>query len=189
MFFHPLTDVVPNSNPSVVIDSFQNEYRFLSNFWIGTPIEVETNVVANGMVIMRKGVYATGEHAYQAQKAQEDESFRYIMGLDSPSKAKRAGASCALTSDWESRKFWVMKAVQTLKFAPERVEAKMLLETGDAYLCEGNKWGDRTWGVGFDRNDVTKSPSGANWLGTILMEQRAWLRLQELPESYQNTLF
>lgn len=43
-----------------------------------------------------------------------------------------------------------------------------MLATGDAYLEEGNTWGDRIWG--------TVNGSGANRLGVILMQIRAELK-------------
>jgi hypothetical protein len=43
-----------------------------------------------------------------------------------------------------------------------------LLATGDAYLEEGNDWGDRVWGV--------SGGIGENRLGRILTQVRAELR-------------
>ena len=46
-----------------------------------------------------------------------------------------------------------------------------VLATGDAYLEEGNTWGDRIWG--------TVNGSGANRLGFILMQIRAEIKSGE----------
>jgi hypothetical protein len=43
-----------------------------------------------------------------------------------------------------------------------------LLATADAYLEEGNTWGDQIWGV--------YNGQGTNWLGKILMQVRTELR-------------
>lgn len=54
------------------------------------------------------------------------------------------------------------------KFTQNTELADKLLATGDAYLEEGNTWGDRIWG--------TVNGSGANRLGVILMQIRAELK-------------
>lgn len=48
-----------------------------------------------------------------------------------------------------------------------------LLATGDAYLEEGNTWGDRIWG--------TVDGQGENRLGQILMQVREEARQGKLP--------
>ena len=48
-----------------------------------------------------------------------------------------------------------------------------LLATGDAYLEEGNTWGDRIWG--------TVDGQGENRLGKILMQVRDEARQGDLP--------
>lgn len=61
-----------------------------------------------------------------------------------------------------------MKDVVEAKFSQNPDLAKKLLETEDAYLEEGNDWGDRIWG--------TVNGIGANNLGRILMEVREILK-------------
>jgi hypothetical protein len=51
------------------------------------------------------------------------------------------------------------------KFTSNPTLAKKLLDTGDAYLIEGNWWGDTFWGICKDK--------GENHLGKILMQIRA----------------
>jgi ribA/ribD-fused uncharacterized protein len=62
----------------------------------------------------------------------------------------------------------VMRTILRSKFqsAPLR---RMLLETGDAKLIEGNSHGDRFWGCVLD---VAEQWDGENWLGELLMELR-----------------
>ena len=73
-----------------------------------------------------------------------------------------------LRGDWEQVKFDVMERCVRYKFAHHPELRDKLLATGDAYLEEGNDWGDTIWGVS---NGV-----GENRLGKILMKVRGELR-------------
>ena len=66
-----------------------------------------------------------------------------------------------------------MREIVEAKFEQNPQLREMLLATGDAYLEEGNTWGDRTWG--------TVNGVGANNLGRILMDVREGLRTLERP--------
>lgn len=48
--------------------------------------------------------------------------------------------------DWEDVKVDIMLGLLRQKFQHPELGAK-LLATGDAYLVEGNTWGDTFWGV------------------------------------------
>ena len=61
-----------------------------------------------------------------------------------------------------------MKDIVLAKFTQNQFLKEKLLATGDAYLIEGNTWGDRVWG---QVNGV-----GQNRLGKILMEVRDMLK-------------
>ena len=71
-----------------VIDSFEGEFEFLSNFF-PSPIRFE------GMV------YPTVEHAFQAAKTMDMAKRKMIAGLPSPGQAKREGRKVTLRPDWE----------------------------------------------------------------------------------------
>jgi len=141
--------------PVARIDSFTGRYRFLSNFW---PAEVEFEGIT----------YPSVEHAYQSAKTLDRDERLRIAKLPTPSEAKHAGRALPLRSDWETAKFTVMEECVRYKFAHHPELRTALLETGDAYLEEGNTWGDRIWGVYQDQ--------GENRLGKILMKVRAELR-------------
>lgn len=159
------TNLERNSNPQHLINWFDdfdgpNRYGFLSNFYIGDPIDM-----GDGF-----GLYQTGEHAFQAYKAAKVWEFADIASAPGPGAAKSRGRACTLRPDWEAVKYDVMRAVLTAKFATWRAEAQMLLDTGDAYLVEGTDWHDRVWGID------NRTHSGRNWLGELLMARRAHLR-------------
>ncbi len=145
----------PNADPTKKIDSFQGEYRFLSNFWLA-------DVIFEGIA------YPSVEHAYQAAKALDISERRRIAGLQMASEAKSAGRALPLRTDWEQVKFEVMEACVRDKFTRNAELGDRLLATGDAHLEEGNTWGDRVWGV-YDGE-------GENRLGKILMKVRDELR-------------
>jgi ribA/ribD-fused uncharacterized protein len=139
------------------IDSFSNEYAFLSNFF-EAPVEWE-------------GIrYPTNEHAFQAAKVINPAKRLEIAAAATPDIAKRMGRSVNLRSDWEDIKYNVMLEIVDAKFHQNPELADLLLSTGDAELIEGNWWNDTTWGV---CNGV-----GKNWLGHILMVTRAKLELE-----------
>lgn len=138
------------------INSFRDEYYFLSNFY-------ECSVTYNGLT------YKNNEAAFQAQKCiTMNERFKFI-NLNA-SEAKKLGRRVVLRKDWEDIKIKVMTAIVKAKFEQNEDLQKKLLATEDAYLEEGNTWGDRIWG--------TVNGVGANNLGKILMNVRKELQLE-----------
>lgn len=140
------------------INSFRNEYFYLSNFY-EAPVEYEG---------LR---YKSNEAAFQAAKCSRLEDREKFTNLN-PSEAKRLGRTIPLRPDWERVKVGVMKEVALCKFTQHPNLAKKLIETGDAYLEEGNTWGDRIWG--------TVNGSGKNLLGQILMEVREIIKTNQI---------
>lgn len=136
------------------IESFQGEYRFLSNFW-------HVYVRYDGEL------YPTVEHAYQAAKTLNPE-FRKAIAYATTGEAKRMGRQVPMRPDWDSIKIDVMRDLLRQKFTEEPELRELLLATGDAELIEGNTWGDYFWGV--------CNGEGQNNLGKLLMEIRDGLR-------------
>ena len=134
----------------MIIDSFEGQYRWLSNFWPA--------------VVMLDGYsYPSVEHAYQAAKSLDvDYRWRCRSALHA-GLAKRLGRTAALRHDWDTSKVGIMRELVRQKFAHPEL-AEKLLATGDAELIEGNHWNDTFWGVCRGR--------GLNMLGQILMETR-----------------
>ncbi|KQO98208.1 NADAR family protein [Leifsonia sp. Leaf264] len=132
-----------------IIPEFVGQYRFLSNF----------HVEADGKTV---------EHRFQAAKATTPEDHARVMAAVDPNKAKYAGRSIQLRTDWEQVKVQIMVGLLQQKFADPELRQK-LADTGTAYLQEGNHWNDRYWGV--DR----KTGIGRNVLGHSLMLVRATL--------------
>jgi ribA/ribD-fused uncharacterized protein len=133
-----------------VIDKFEGDFAFLSNFY---PAE-----------IIYKGIcYPTVEHAYQAAKS-DDPSVRRLMAHHSnPALAKKAGKVIRLREDWEDAKLGIMKELVAQKFQNPELRAMLDLTAGYE-LVEGNWWGDTYWGV--------CRGEGLNYLGNILMQIR-----------------
>ena len=136
------------------IDDFRGEYFFLSNFYMAP-------VVYEGLH------FTNNEAAFQAQKCINPAGRKSFESLN-PSEAKKKGRHVTLRPDWETVKFDVMKGIVFAKFTQNADLREKLLATGDAYLEEGNTWGDRVWG--------TVNGAGRNNLGIILMEVRESLR-------------
>lgn len=140
------------------IDSFRNEYYFLSNFY-------EVPVTYDGIT------YQNNEAAFQAQKCLKYEDKKQFSNLN-PSEAKKLGRRVSLRPDWEDIKKSFMKEVVLAKFTQHGYLKEKLLNTNDIYLEEGNTWGDKIWG--------TVNGQGQNLLGQILMEVREELREKEI---------
>ena len=133
-----------------VINSFKDENYFLSNFY-------SAPIVYNGLL------FQNNEAAFQAQKCINKADREKFCNLN-PTEARNLGRKIPLRKDWEQVKMTVMKEIVMAKFEQNPDLMEKLLNTGNAYLEEGNTWGDRTWG--------TVNGIGANNLGRILMEVR-----------------
>lgn len=149
-----------------IIDKFENEYSFLSNFY-------------NCVVEYDEQVFNSSEAAFQAAKIlyldRKDtlEARRKFIGV-SPSEAKKMGRHCDLRKDWDKVKDQVMLEIVRNKFSNNLELRQKLLETGDITLVEGTKWHDNYWG------NCTclkcKNIEGKNKLGLVLMKVRDELR-------------
>lgn len=145
---------VPSDPP---IRGFIGQYAFLSNFY---PVEITYGGIT----------YPSVEHAYQAQKAQNDGIKQRIAKLSSPGAAKRYGAKLPRPVAWDYTRLDHMEKLLALKFSPPNISLiSKLLDTGDAILEETNWWGDNYWGV--------CNGSGDNALGILLMGLRNRLKL------------
>lgn len=135
-----------------MIDKFEGEYRFLSNF-------------GKGQIEYEGEVYLTSEHFFQAAKTINDAEQRFVRLSATPGEAKRRGKKITMREDWDEVKDGIMRKALRLKFEQNPELAKKLLATGDQELVEGNNWGDAYWGVCFG--------NGQNKLGLLLQELRA----------------
>jgi hypothetical protein len=138
------------------IKQFSEEYYFLSNFY-------------ECPVTYKEITYQNNEAAFQAQKCINEKDRTLFANLNA-SQAKKLGREIPLRKDWESIKVKEMAAIVYAKFTQNENLQEKLLSTGDAYLEEGNTWGDRIWGV--------CNGSGQNLLGQILMSTREKIREQ-----------
>lgn len=146
---------------TAMIDTFSDEYFFLSNF-CRSPIEYD------GLT------YPTMEHYFQAMKTDDHDKRAEIAACERPGEAKKLGRSVTLIRGWERMKIGVMRAGLEQKFAsPTSKLGRLLLSTNDAMLVEGNHWHDRFWGC---YRDEEGNLDGENWLGFLLMGRRAELR-------------
>lgn len=133
-----------------VIREFRDAYAFLSNFYC-SPIKYK------GLI------YLNAEAAFQAQKETCEKDKEQYTRMN-PAQAKLVGRNCSLREDWEEIKEQIMYEIVKAKFTQNPNLARLLLDTGNAYLEEGNWWHDTIWGV---CNAV-----GENKLGKILMRVR-----------------
>lgn len=141
-----------------MIDSFDGQYRFLSNF-------------ANSVILYEGIIYPTVEHAFQAAKTLDISKRQEISLLATPGHAKRAGRKVILRPDWEEVKDQVMYHLVKLKFTDPILRGK-LLATGEEELVEGNFWHDNYWGVCSCERCNSYAIDSGNHLGNILVSIR-----------------
>lgn len=148
----------------LVIDRFDGEFRWLSNFFHE-----------------RDG--STVEHEFQADKTNDPADKEWILHQGSPGRAKRAGSKrglngrkITLRDDWEEVKVDRMRLHVRRKFRDSEWLRKKMIATHPAVLIEGNNWHDTFWGVcdGTCRFGP-HAPEGDNELGKILMQVRVEL--------------
>lgn len=144
-----------------IIWIFAGRWRMLDNF-APTPVMVD---IGHG-----RQLYPTSEHAFAAAKASGKAQHDVIAGARNPGSAKALGRSCDLRKDWEDVKFEVMWQVLLAKFDQHPECVKLLRETGEREIYEGNTWGDEVWGVVYHPQDGLYW--GRNGLGEMLMEVR-----------------
>ncbi len=144
------------------INQFQRKYRWLSNFW---PC----------YLVYHEIQYPTVEHAYQAAKVESLYLKTKIKNCPTPAEAKDFFETHEIKPDpgWAiAKKLRIMEELLRIKFSGrEPFLTRLLLETGDADLVEGNTWNDIFWGV--------CNGSGENNLGKLLMKVREELNQQK----------
>lgn len=162
-----------NEDHTAIVYFDDTPFDFLSNFhpspfkWTSTlgHIPGETTV-------------ATGEHAFQAEKATRRSDYVKIITASSPGLAKRLGRQVnPLRDEWDDIKFQIMRDVIRAKFSLGSEMARQLLETGDVALEEGNHWHDNVWGNCICGGNRCRG-RGQNLLGVALMGQRNELHLR-----------
>lgn len=136
-----------------MIEEFQGEFRWLSNF-------VPAKIILDGVE------FPSVEHAYVSAKC-DDAEWKMFCSDSSNTSAdiKRKGRGIQLKDNWNDIKVNVMRECVTQKFNQEPYRT-LLIETGDEYIQEGNRWGDKFWGV------YLKTGQGENNLGKLIMEIR-----------------
>jgi len=151
------------------IAHFIGPYSFLSNFY-GAPFK------ADGIT------YPTNEHYFQAHKVltigrkHENLHFRRIVKAATPKEAKSLGRHVKIRPDWEEVRLEVMRQAVAYKFEQDELLGTRLMMTGEKELIEGNNYNDKYWGAACVERNGEHRHHGKNWLGWLLMAERAHLR-------------
>ena len=145
-----------------MIDKFDGQYAFLSNFHL-TPL------------VYRNMRFTSSEAAFQSQKTTDPEEMQKYCDL-APGASKRKGREVKLRDNWDIIKDQIMYEVCYAKFSQNPNLMMQLLDTGDEELVEGNTWHDNTWGncVCQKCQDIP----GRNMLGMLLMELRTEIKYE-----------
>ena len=148
-----------------MINKFTKEFFFLSNFYFCGVKDI--NVIEAGEDTRTYQVlrFNSSEALFQSLKCKDTDLRKEFTKL-SADKSKKMGRSVELRENWEQVKISMMEYTLLLKFGQNSDLSKLLLETGDHKLVEGNTWNDKFWGVS-EYDD-----QGENHLGILLMELR-----------------
>lgn len=139
-----------------MVTQFQDEYRFLSNFWF-----FEKPLLYDGMY------FKTNEHFYVACKTLDKSIRQSIANSSKADEVKKLGRALDIREDWDDIKLKVMLYGLRYKFSDNNPNLKkLLLDTGDKHIQEGNYWNDKFWG------ECLKTDEGENNLGKMLMQVR-----------------
>lgn len=138
-----------------IIKEFKNEYRWLSNFY---PCDIEYKDI----------VYPSIEHFYVAMKTTDPDLRKEISLIETPGKVKRFGRKLDIRENWEDIKISIMEHALKTKFNNPKFK-KLLLDTEDDKIIEGNLWHDNFWGSCYCDKCGDK---GKNILGKLIMKIR-----------------
>lgn len=140
---------------ATAIMEFRGEYLFLSNFYEGKTFEY------------RGYKFQNSEAPFHAEKCwSRVEEFE----MERPAQSKRLGKQLLLREDWEEVKDKVMFDVCYQKFTQDEILKAKLLNTNGRELVEGNRHGDRCWGMTYSQKYGIWI--GENRLGIALMKIR-----------------
>lgn len=150
---------------------FEDENRFLSNFW---PCQVtlpeEKVLIDDSLLTLPEMEFKSVEHAYVAWKTLSLDMRKHIQTLTA-GKAKKVSREDGfiIRPDIEDEKrVKIMRHLILQKFSERNSELLIkLLATGSIAIVEGNTWHDTFFGF-----DLIKG-FGCNHLGLLIMEIRA----------------
>lgn len=181
----------PDPSPDP-ITRFSGDHRFLSNF-SASVIKVSLSLGDQTTDDPFEGsvepfTATTVEHAYQSLKTTDRRWQLEILLTHTAASARQSGRripKALVRPDWDQIRVNLMRALVKMKFEQHEDLALRLHLTGDRDLIEGNRWGDRFWGMTPTTTPASGTPNrivagvnytGENWLGKILMERRSALR-------------
>lgn len=133
------------------ITEFRGEFSWLSNFF---PIKIEYDGI----------VYPSVENAYQAGKLINKKDREMFIDI-TPGKAKRLWRNYQTYNLTEEFRLNLMYQLLSIKFNQEPFKTQ-LINTGDCYIQEGNRFGDMFFGY------CLKTNQGKNMLGHLIMQIR-----------------
>lgn len=147
------------------IDRFIDGYDFLSNYY-------------EHKMWYKNVLWESSEHAYQAEKTTDEDEREDIRCAPTPNDAKqmcKPGKLAFFRPDWDQVKVGIMEEIVRAKFTEPSLR-RMLLDTKDYELIEGNYWHDNFWGNCSCGKKAACQAEGQNHLGNILMKIREEIR-------------
>lgn len=113
-------------------------------------------------------IYTTGEHRYQALKADTASEHDWVASSPGPGEAKRRGRMVGLRLGWGDRYgdlcWYVMAELVVAKAQQHQDVRGWLRSTGDRPIYEDSETDD-IWGVRFHTSYTGKNLLGRVWMG------------------------
>lgn len=147
-----------------MIDKFEGEYAFLSNFYI-CPVHWETND------------YTNAEAAFWSGKLSKPKSRKVFTNMAPRSSRLKGKGIKKIRFDWEKKKDLIMYQIVKDKFNRNEDLKEKLLATGNEELINNNLIHDNEYGNCLC--EKCKDIEGQNKLGKILMKVRTEIREKE----------
>lgn len=142
------------------IADFRGKKWFLSNMY---PCQFKLDGI----------VFNSVEHYFFYNRAKHNKDRIRILKSDTANQAKFIGRSVEEVDNWNAIKLEVMLTALRAKFGQNEDLKKLLLETGDDLIEEGNSWNDLYWGVDY------YTRKGENHLGKLIMRVRSELKSEK----------
>jgi ribA/ribD-fused uncharacterized protein len=164
-----------------MITEFRGEHARWSNFH-DKPVIYKNHTFRN-----RESAYQWSkfEHSLDALIAQERIKFFNATGREAKLLSKKLNAY--KRPDWHKVNFGVMAEVIHAYCIQNKDERNALILTYPQQMTEGNNWHDTFWGVCNGQCLRPHAPIGENWLGRLLMAERAfWMDLTNNGNHYKD---
>lgn len=150
-----------------MIDSFENEYRFLSTFYPSPFVDPTISVKSNENNTLHI-TWPSVENYFHAMKFTDNKLMLSFSEMTPAQSRINARKNKYDRNRWSSIEFDILTKALFLKFEQNQTLKLKLIETGEEEIMYKNWWGDTKYGV--------CNGEGDNILGCTLMNLRKFFK-------------